>query len=167
MVRHTLRAVADVERPSEALEALNRALLRERLDGRFCTVAFAFVEPEPGGGARVLVGSGGHPLPQHVSAEGAAHRVGSHGTLLGVAEKVHIEDAPVRLGSGESLVLFTDGILAKREASGEDSSVLAAAFTGGPPGSAAALMDRIERSVNELLADQQYDDVAVLVVRAS
>ena len=47
MARHTLRAVSDVAQPSEALEALNRAMLRESLDGRFCTVAMAFVEPDP------------------------------------------------------------------------------------------------------------------------
>ena len=46
MVRHTLRSVTrDAGKPSEALGALNRALLREELEGRFCTVALAIVEP--------------------------------------------------------------------------------------------------------------------------
>ena len=167
LARHTLRAVSEVERPSEALEALNRALLREHLDGRFCTVALAFVEPELQGGARVEIASGGHPLPQHLSGEGSARRVGHHGTLLGVAEKIHLEDAEIRLGAGEALILFTDGILAKDEASGDESAALTSALRQGFPASARTIRDRIERYVNEVFGDEQYDDVAVLVLRAS
>ena len=167
MARHTLRAVSDVARPSEALEALNRALLRESLDGRFCTVALAFVEPDPAGGARVEVAAGGHPLPQYVTLDGGAHHVGHHGTLLGVAETIRIDDAELRLGAGEALVLFTDGILAKDEASGDESAALSQALRDGLPASARTLRDRIERSVSEMLAGEQYDDVAVLVLRAT
>src|SRR5206468_828618 len=51
LARHTLRAVANVERPSDALAHLNRALLRERIDGRFCTVAIAVFDPPEEDGA--------------------------------------------------------------------------------------------------------------------
>ena len=166
LARHTLRALSDVDRPSQALDALNRALLREHLDGRFCTVALAFVQPDSGGGARVEVASGGHPLPQHLTSDGTTNRVGNHGTLLGVADRIKLADDDLRLEPGESLVLFTDGILAKDEASGDDSKALARAFGEGPAASAAELRDRIATSVNELIAEEQYDDVAVLVVRA-
>jgi serine phosphatase RsbU (regulator of sigma subunit) len=166
LARHTLRALSDVDRPSEALRALNRALLREHLDGRFCTVALAFVEPASRGGARVQVASGGHPLPQHLSADGQTRRVGRHGTLLGVAEQIRLTDDDVRLERGEALVLFTDGVLAKDEGSGDDSRALAEALGDGPARSARELRDRIESSVRELIAGAQDDDVAVLVVRA-
>jgi serine phosphatase RsbU (regulator of sigma subunit) len=166
LARHTLRALSDVDRPSEALEALNRALLREHLDGRFCTVALAFVEPTDQGGARVELASGGHPLPQYLANDGTTRRVGNHGTLLGVAERIRLADDEVRLAPGESLVLFTDGILAKDEASGDESKALSRAFGEGPARSAGELRDRIQACVNELIADEQYDDVAVLVVRA-
>ena len=116
LARHTLRAVANAKRPSEALGELNRALLRERIDGRFCTVALAMLETSEDDGTRVTVAVGGHPLPQHVSRTGAAASVGRHGTLLGVAETVSLEDDTVTLGPGEALVLFTDGIVGKHEA---------------------------------------------------
>jgi serine phosphatase RsbU (regulator of sigma subunit) len=167
LARHTLRAFSDVARPSEALEALNRALLREHLDGRFCTVAVAFVRPDPAGGAAVEFASGGHPLPQKLANDGTTHRVGHHGTLLGVADQIHAEDDELRLEAGESLVLFTDGILAKDEASGDDSAALKRALAEGVPPSAQALRDRIQRSVHDLLGAEQYDDVAVLVLRAT
>ena len=147
LARHTLRAVANVKRPSEALDELNRALLRERIDGRFCTVAIAMLEPPEGHGARVTVAVGGHPLPQHVSRTGAATSVGRHGTLLGVAEKVALQDDTVILEPGEALVLFTDGIIGKREAA-EGSVALRSALAdrdagiGGRP----ARSDRAVRS---------------------
>jgi serine phosphatase RsbU (regulator of sigma subunit) len=165
LARHTIRAVADVERPSEALEALNRALLREQLDGRFCTVALAFLEPKPDGGARLTLASGGHPLPQHVAVDGTTRRVGRHGTLIGVAETVRIDDADVALAPGEALVLFTDGILARNEATGDESAGLIDTLHG-PHDSAKSLRDRIEGYVHDLIAEEQSDDVAVLVLRA-
>ncbi len=165
LARHTLRAVANVKRPSEALVELNRALLRERIDGRFCTVAIAMLEPPEGHGARVTVAVGGHPLPQHVLRTGAATSVGRHGTLLGVAEKVALQDDTVILEPGEALVLFTDGIIGKREEA-EGSVTLRSALRAGMPVSAADLRDRIERSVRDEMGTDQLDDVAVLVLMA-
>ena len=110
LARHTLRAVANVKRPSQALVELNRALLRERIDGRFCTVAIA-------SGARPRVRRSRHgrrrraPAAPTRLADGGGDSVGRHGTLLGVAEKVALQDDTVILEPGEALVLFTDGII--------------------------------------------------------
>jgi serine phosphatase RsbU (regulator of sigma subunit) len=165
LARHTLRAVANVDRPSEALGQLNRALLRERIDGRFCTVALAIFDPSADDGASATISIGGHPLPQHVRRSGEAAGVGRHGTLLGVAEKVDLHDDVVRLGPGEALVLFTDGIVGKREAA-EGSVALRSALRAGPPSSAAELRDRIETYVRDEVGGDQLDDVAVLVMMA-
>jgi serine phosphatase RsbU (regulator of sigma subunit) len=165
LARHTLRAVADVDRPSEALGQLNRALLRERIDGRFCTVALAIFDPSVDDGARATISIGGHPLPQHVRRSGEAEGVGRHGTLLGVAEKVDLHDDEVTLRPGEALVLFTDGIVGKREAA-EGSVALRSALRDGPPSSAGELRDRLERYVRDEVGGDQLDDVAVLVLMA-
>jgi serine phosphatase RsbU (regulator of sigma subunit)/transcriptional regulator with GAF, ATPase, and Fis domain len=165
LARHTLRAVANVDRPSEALEQLNRALLRERIDGRFCTVALAIFDPSDDDGARATISVGGHPLPHHVRRTGETSGVGRHGTLLGVAEKVDLHDDVVRLGSGECLVLFTDGIVGKREST-EGSIALRSALRNGAPSSASELRDRIERFIREEVGGDQLDDVAVLVLMA-
>jgi len=163
LARHTLRAVANVDRPSEALTHLNRALLRERIDGRFCTVALAIFDPSVQDGARATISIGGHPLPQHVRRSGEAAGVGRHGTLLGVAEKVDLHDDEVLLQPGEALVLFTDGIVGKREAA-EGSVALRSALRDGAPSSAGELRDRLERYVRDEVGGDQLDDVAVLVL---
>ena len=165
LARHTLRAVANVDKPSEALAQLNRALLRERIDGRFCTVALAVFDPPEDDGTRVTVAIGGHPRPQHVRRSGESSAVGRHGTLLGVAEKVDLHDDEVTLTQGEALVLFTDGIVGKRDA-GEGSIALRSALRLGPPSSAGELRDRIERYVRDEVGGDQMDDVALLVLMA-
>jgi sigma-B regulation protein RsbU (phosphoserine phosphatase) len=165
LARHTLRAVANVDKPSEALAHLNRALLRERIDGRFCTVALAVFDPPEDDGTRVTVAIGGHPRPQHVRRSGESSAVGRHGTLLGVAEKVDLHDDEVTLTQGEALVLFTDGIVGKRDA-GEGSIALRSALRLGPPSSAGDLRDRIERYVRDEVGGDQMDDVALLVLMA-
>jgi len=165
MARHTLRAVPDVGHPSEALAALNGALLRADLDGRFCTVAYVLIEPDVGGGARVEVASGGHPLPQHLTKDGSTRRIGAHGTLLGMIQDVRLEDVGLQLESGDALVMFTDGIIPKQESSGEEPEGLLRDLRGRVWRSAAEIRDRVLGFVDGL-GPALHDDIAVLIVRA-
>jgi DNA-binding transcriptional ArsR family regulator len=72
LARYTLRAAAMRERlPSRTLRLLNEALLRQRDDRRFCTVAYAYLESHDGG-VRIGVASGGHPLPMLLRPDGTA-----------------------------------------------------------------------------------------------
>ena len=92
LARYTLRAAAMRDRlPSRSLRLLNEALLRQRDDRRFCTVAYAYLETV-NGGARVGFASGGHPLPLLLRADGAVEPVGAPGTLLGVVPDPRFED---------------------------------------------------------------------------
>jgi phosphoserine phosphatase RsbU/P len=166
MARHTLRAVADTGPPSRALAALNDAMLRDDLDGRFCTVALVAIEPATGGGATLTVSSGGHPLPQLITNDGRTRRLGEHGTLLGLVEHVRLTDTAARLEPGEALVLFTDGLIPKREASAEQPGRLLQGLRGRTWGSAAEIREYIERYVDDL-GPERFDDIAVLVLRAS
>jgi hypothetical protein len=62
-------------------------------------------------------------------------------------------------------VLFTDGIVGKREST-EGSIALRSALRNGAPSSASELRDRIERFIREEVGGDQLDDVAVLVLMA-
>ena len=76
LARHTLRAAAVYEsRPSEVLQLLHKALRAARSDGRFCTVAYADLEPQEDG-ARMVLACGGHPLPLVLRAGGLVEPVG-------------------------------------------------------------------------------------------
>ena len=118
LARYTLRAAAMRERlPSRSLGMLNEALLRQRDDRRFCTVAYAL----PGAvdeGARVGCASGGHPLPLLLRADGSVEAVGAPGTLLGVLPDPNFEDRSADARPGDALVFYTDGVIEGRGADG-------------------------------------------------
>jgi serine phosphatase RsbU (regulator of sigma subunit) len=167
LARHTVKAVSTNEpRPARVLGSLNDAMLREDVADRFCTVCCVRLEPAEGGG-RLVVASGGHPLPILVRASGAIETVGEYGTLLGVYEDPDILEREARMAPGDALVLYTDGLLGKTEAH--------ASIEAGPLGavlrsSIGRIAEHMAQSIrlywDRLPAEERTDDVAVLVVRA-
>src|SRR5919205_3849582 len=80
LARYPLRAAAMRERlPSRSLAVLNEALLRQRDDRRFCTVAYTYLE-KLDHGARAGISAGGHPLPLVLRADGGVEEAGVPGT---------------------------------------------------------------------------------------
>jgi serine phosphatase RsbU (regulator of sigma subunit) len=115
LTRYTIRAGALHERhPSRVLGLLNEAMLEQRHDGRFATVLYLRLIVGPGGRVRVVAASGGHPLPLLLRADGRVDAVGAGGTLLGVIENPVLPDAEVVLDPGDTLVLYTDGVIEVR-----------------------------------------------------
>jgi PAS domain S-box-containing protein len=112
LVRYTLRAEALHDpAPARLLSLLNRAVLAQRAEDRFCTVACARVHPLAGGHAEITVASGGHPLPLVLRADGSVEELGRAGPLLGVIEAVSPPETTVVARAGDVLFLFTDGLL--------------------------------------------------------
>jgi PAS domain S-box-containing protein len=166
IARYTLRAsVLHSRRPRQVLTELNEALLRQRLDYRFCTVLYASVTPRPSG-VEVVVATGGHPLPLVLRASGAVETAGSPGTLLGIMEDVDISEERVMLGPGDALVLYTDGVVEASpvdDALGPDRLV---EFLGECAGTGAAeVAAAIEAKALSVQEGSLRDDVAVLVMR--
>src|SRR4029079_6062106 len=56
----------------------------------------------------------GHPMPVLGRSDGRAEYVGRPGTLLGQTLATEFSDVPERLGPGELLVLYTDGVTERR-----------------------------------------------------
>src|SRR5205823_4112691 len=106
-------------RPSRVLHVLNEAMLRQDAARPFLTVAYARLQLSHDGPARVTVGCGGHPLPMVLRASGEVEPVGRAGTLLGCFPEVDVEDVTTELASGDSLVLYTDGVDEARAPGGQ------------------------------------------------
>jgi serine phosphatase RsbU (regulator of sigma subunit) len=165
LARHTLRAAAAYEeRPSGALAFLHRALVEQNGD-RFLTVAYARLRPR-GGGVVVELACGGHPLPLVVHADGGVQPVGALGTLLGTDIEPQLTDVTVELGTGDVLVLYTDGVTEvrrrRREVFGhrELTALLATCGGLGPD----AVADRVEAAVLAASGGAPRDDVAILAL---
>ena len=168
LARYTLRAAAMREpSPSRTLAMLNEALLRQRSDQRFCTVAYAHVEPGAAG-AHVTLACGGHPLPLVLRADGAVEWLGVHGTLLGVVPDPTLENSETELGPGDALILYTDGVSEARGPNGSlDEPALAALVASCSGLSAAAIAARVEAAALELQSGTPRDDIAVVVLQVS
>ena len=169
LARYTLRAAAMRERlPSRALAMLNEALLRQRDDRRFCTVAYAYLE-KLDRGARVGISTGGHPLPLLLRVDGSVEAVGAPGTLLGVVGDPDLEDRAVTLEPGDALVFYTDGVIESRATSGGvlDERRLAELVATCAGSDADAIAARIEEAAVLSQEGRPRDDIAVLVLRVA
>jgi PAS domain S-box-containing protein len=168
LARYTLRAAAMHQRlPSSSLRLLNEALLRQRDDRRFCTVAYAYLETTEDG-ARVGFASGGHPLPLLVRTDGSVHKVGAPGTLLGVLPDPRFEDRSLSLGAGDALILYTDGVIESRGGDGILDEERLAELLGACAGAGAdAIADKVEKAALAASDDSPRDDIAVLVLRVA
>jgi PAS domain S-box-containing protein len=167
LARYTLRAAAMRERvPSRCLATLNEALLRQRDDRRFCTVAYAYLEKLERG-ARAGISSGGHPLPLLLRADGSVETVGVPGTLLGVVDDPDLEDRAVTLEPGDALVLYTDGVIESRATSNGvlDERRLAELVATCAGAGADAIAARVEEAAVLSQDGRPKDDIAVLVLR--
>ena len=167
LARYTLRAsVLHSARPSQVLRGLNEALLRQGLDYRFCTVLYAAVTPRPDG-CEVVLATGGHPLPLVMRAGGAVEEAGEPGTLLGIVREPEISEQRLLLGSGDALVLYTDGVV---EASPTDHALapdrLAELLLACDGRDAGAIAEAVERKALEVQHGRLRDDVAVVVLRS-
>jgi PAS domain S-box-containing protein len=167
LARYTLRAAAMRERlPSRSLAVLNEALLRQRDDRRFCTVAAAYIE-KLDSGARAGISVGGHPLPLLLRVDGSVEPVGAPGTLLGIVPDPDLEDRAVTLQPGDSLVFYTDGVIESRPNSGGvlDERRLAELLATCRGRGADAIAAKVEEAAILSQDGRPRDDIAVLVLR--
>jgi serine phosphatase RsbU (regulator of sigma subunit) len=110
-LRHTTVAYArEADSPGAVLARVNAAMLEQDFDGRFATVILVNVRIA-GGKATVKVASAGHPAALLTRNGGAAGEFGERGALLGVFADPQIGEATTVLAPGDSLALYTDGLL--------------------------------------------------------
>jgi PAS domain S-box-containing protein len=166
LARYTLRTASLSDTvPSRILAMLNEAMLRQRSDDRFCTVAYASIDPTDTGVSMTL-GVGGHPLPLLLRSDGTVERVGKPGTLIGLVDDPDIVDVRLDLQPGDSLVFFTDGVPEARSPDGlfgEERLVDLVRRSAGLD--AASLAERIEQDVLDYQGHSSSDDLAILVLR--
>ena len=170
MVRFSLRALSTSDcSPVSVIEKLNRALLGAEVGGfggeRFCTAIFGVLTPGPR--PVVALAGGGHPPPLVRRAAGAVEAVTVGGSILGVFDEVVFGSAEITLEPGDTLILYTDGIVEARRHSvmfGMDGIRGAVAAPGR---SAMDLAQAIQTAVLEHTGGAVSDDLAALVVQAT
>jgi serine phosphatase RsbU (regulator of sigma subunit) len=169
MARHTMRTAAAYEPdPAAVLARLNHALIATAETRRLCTAICMRLDIGADGGTIATVACAGHPPPLHLRRD-AAHPevVPVHGTLLGAFEDAQWPLAQVALGSGDALVLHTDGVtdaLGTEDRFGVERLVALLRDAHGL--GADAIAARIDQALRDFEDGPQRDDVALLVLEA-
>jgi serine phosphatase RsbU (regulator of sigma subunit)/anti-sigma regulatory factor (Ser/Thr protein kinase) len=112
-LRNALRAFAlDRLKPSSAIARLNR-LANESLETPFATVVYAIVDPQSG---ICRFTSAGHPPPVVAYPDGRVEFMdGARSLPLGAATDTHYRQEVVELPAGTLLLLYTDGLVERRD----------------------------------------------------
>ncbi|MGH9155373.1 MAG: PP2C family protein-serine/threonine phosphatase [Acidimicrobiales bacterium] len=167
LAHYTLRAAAARSvSPSRVLGLLNDALLQQRPgDERFLTVALANLRAAKGGVLATLT-SAGHPLPLLRRGDGTIEEACQPGMALGMFERPPLSDTKLKLGPGDTLVFYTDGVTEARRGAREFGvEGLRQLIAGATAGSAAHLAALIEAHVGDYRDGLPRDDTAILVVQ--
>ena len=168
LARYTVRTASSPERsPSEVLRTLHESISSERADFRFCTAALARIQaPSNGdGAAHLTVALGGHPLPIILRKDGRVDPVGQPGTLLGVLPSPVLADADATLAIGDSLILYTDGVLDVRQRGARgDPEWLAREIAEAAGKSADEIAETLARAAIRRQGGEPRDDIAILVL---
>jgi serine phosphatase RsbU (regulator of sigma subunit) len=167
MTRYTLRTLADARiPPSETLRDLNDRLLAATTPERHCTLVYAVARTCPAGVELTLCLAGHHP-PLLTRTSGEVEPFGKLGTVLGLLEDPELHDSHCVLGAGETLCLFTDGLVeARRSGDMFEASGITAFLrrhAGRPVGE---LATGLASAARDFSGHELADDLAILVLRA-
>jgi serine phosphatase RsbU (regulator of sigma subunit) len=166
LARHTLRAAAlSGQSPTQMLQMLHRALQAQPAEADLCTVCLVRLQ-RTGRSASLHIALAGHPPPLIVDRDGESRQVGRPGTLLGVLDPISVHEISSELHSGQTLLLYTDGVPEARH--GDDllgESGLRELCSQASAMSLDGLLDRIERGALAHAQASLRDDLAMLAVR--
>jgi serine phosphatase RsbU (regulator of sigma subunit) len=160
-VRNALRAYAfSDDPPAEVLARLNR-LITGLGDNGLATALFGRLDPAQ---STFRWACGGHPPPLLIGAGGVRLLSCPAGVMLGAVPAAHYADAEAHVESDDLLVLYTDGLIERRD---RDLDEGFAALTRAADDLRGRPVDTVCATlVERMLPDQEHeDDVCLLVLR--
>ena len=154
--------------PRDLCQKVNRILCGHIAEGRFISFCYCVLDADVG---VLTYSNAGHYAPIVVRADGSVERLTAGGPVLGVLPDSVYEQAQVNLGTGDRLVLFTDGITEAHcqdpsadEDFGEDR--LLELTREHRACSAPALQARLSEAVAAYTGGRFHDDATLMVMAA-
>ena len=159
-LRNAFRAYGMVEAsPAEVVARINR-LVMSGVEQVMATVLYLVLDRETG---EVAFSAAGHPPPLVIGPDGPRFLEGGRSVPIGAADPAVFREATTVLAPGATLLLYTDGLVERRDTPLADrlDELAEAAGSAGD-----SLSDLCERVLSAVLGDgDPGDDVALLAVR--
>jgi serine phosphatase RsbU (regulator of sigma subunit) len=149
--------------PAAVLLEVNDTILRQSSSAVFVTVFFAVVDPKT---QTLQYANAGHDPPIVRRTSGTIELLTRTGAVLGMLEELQLSETTTTLGSGDALVLYTDGVTEAWNPRDEHygDKRLTAAITAAP-GKAGELLAHIEADLNAFAEGApQQDDVTFVIL---
>ncbi|PWT80414.1 MAG: hypothetical protein C5B57_12310 [Blastocatellia bacterium] len=164
LVQGILAAQASADaRPDEVIAFLNQTLLLRRLETRFVTLFLAVLSP---GG--IITFCNAAQNPPLLFTQAGTRRLETGGTVIGSFAGARYDHEDVQLAVGDTLVLFSDGIVEARNVSGEEfgevrvREVVQATLGESPKGILDAMFDAVRVFAR---GAAPHDDLTAVVLR--
>jgi serine phosphatase RsbU (regulator of sigma subunit)/anti-sigma regulatory factor (Ser/Thr protein kinase) len=153
--------------PGEVLERANDLLHPDIPPKMFVTCFYAILDPRTG---RLQYANAGHDLPYHRGQDGV-HELRARGMPLGLMPGMRYEEKETSLAPGDSVLLYTDGLVEAHNVEREMFSFgRLMEFLGQSAISDASLVERILAELSRFTGEgwEQEDDVTLVTLeRAS
>jgi GAF domain-containing protein/anti-sigma regulatory factor (Ser/Thr protein kinase) len=160
-IRTALRTYAfDGDGPAMVLERLGR-VVRGLERREMVTLVYAVLDPAT---RRLTYASAGHPPPLVVDSAGARYLEESRGAPLGALPYSRYGEHTVRLHSDSIVVMYTDGLVERRDRTLDDGLRQLAAAVDSPDDTPERVCEKLFEA---LVDDDTTDDVALLIARAA
>ena len=161
-MRSAIRTLAAVDPdPAAVMAGMDRVFDALRLE-HLVTMVYALADPELD---HVAIINAGHPEPILLGATGSVEVLSQDSTLLLGAGGGHRSVLTAELRPGDSLFLYTDGLVERRD--GDNEAGLARKLADVPRGTDEDLTGWLAAAVDEIRDPTRDDDVAALLLRRS
>lgn len=149
--------------PVQVVAALNGLMLDGIQTDNYLTMIYGRLDLPTG---RLQLVQAGHPHPALQRAGGGVERIGGGGLPVGVIEAPVFEETVVTLGSGDRLLIVSDGITDACSRRGEllGDEGLRTILQLNAPLSGFGLLESMCWSVSEFASGERQDDVSALLV---
>ena len=162
-IQGLLSAGADIATPAQSMQTVNRGLTRRAVESKYATMFSGLLTPE----GELRFCNAGHNPPLLFGRNGL-RRLDSGSMPVGMFDFAQFHDISERLGTGEVLVVYSDGVTEALDVDGQEfgEARLVELIAEHHAADAGAILDAIVRGVQVFARGAaQHDDVTAVVVK--
>jgi PAS domain S-box-containing protein len=167
LIRSAVKAAALASADMGATISTINRMLRSQPGRPFASLIIAQIQTNADGTHQYSVSSAGHPAPIVISSDGSTREIAAQGVLLGFTDDAHWEPSSGTLEAGETLLLFSDGVIEARLGVEEFGTTrLAETAAAAASAGAEAVSKAVASAVDAWSAGKAQDDITLLAITA-